>query len=54
VPDRLRELVRRFHPALKRKVRASLVTSDDLIELIAIGPRRSIDEETLRILRREQ
>ena len=44
VPLHLQELIRGLHPDLKRKVRG-------LIDLIAIGPRRIIYEETLRLLR---
>jgi len=86
VPTDVAELVRGFHPELKRKVRAGLdlIRSDPaagkplhdelaglqslrvgrvriiyravpgrVIELVAIGPRRTIYEETLRLLRRQ-
>jgi mRNA-degrading endonuclease RelE of RelBE toxin-antitoxin system len=84
-PERLEQLVRGFHPELKRKVRAGLdriradpaaskelrdelaglrslrvgrfrivyrVAPRRLIELVAVGPRRTIYEETLRLVRR--
>lgn len=84
-PERLEQLVRGFHPELKRKVRAGLdriradpaagkelrdelaglrslrvgrfrivyrVAPRRLIELVVVGPRRTIYEETLRLVRR--
>ena len=86
IPDRLAEMVRRLHPQLKRKVKASLkiilsnpdegkplkdelaglrsfqvgrfriiyrVRRDD-VEIVAIGPRERIYEETFLILKKEQ
>jgi mRNA interferase RelE/StbE len=87
VPKEIRELIRKMHPELKRKVRASLriimsgpgagralvdelsglrsfrvssfriiyrISDDERIELVAIGPRKRIYEETTRILRRKK
>jgi mRNA interferase RelE/StbE len=85
VPDEIAELVRRMHPDLKRKTRASMKTilhdpssgkalKDELaglrsfrvgtfrviyrvkrnvVEIVAIGPRKRIYEETYRLLKRE-
>jgi mRNA interferase RelE/StbE len=85
VPDEIAELVRRMHPDLKRKTRASMKTiladpstgkalKDELaglrsfragtfrviyrvkrnvVEIVAIGPRERIYEETYRLLKRE-
>ncbi len=83
VPREIRELIRKMHPDLKKKIRASLKilasepesgkslmeelsglrsfrvssfriiyrkTDGENIEIIAIGPRERIYEETLRIL----
>lgn len=44
--EEIRALIRRMHPGLKKKVGAAM-------ELVAIGPRRTIYEETLRLLRRD-
>jgi len=87
VPYEIRELIRKMHPDLKKKVRASLgiiisepgsgkALMDELlglrsfrvssfriiyridhaerIELVALGPRKRIYEETARILRRKK
>ena len=87
VPKEIGEFIRKMHPDLKRKVRASLkmimsepgsgkAPMDELsglrsfglssfpiifriaeagrIELVAIGPRKRIYEETMRILRRKK
>jgi mRNA interferase RelE/StbE len=87
VPIEIQRLIRKMHPDLKRKLRASLnliasdpssgkVLFDELeglrsfrvssfrviykiadpkrIEIIAIGPRRQIYEETVRILRKQR
>jgi len=87
VPIEIQRLIRKMHPDLKRKLRASLnliasdpssgkVLFDELeglrsfrvssfrviykmtdpkrIEIIAIGPRRRIYEETVRILRKQR
>jgi mRNA interferase RelE/StbE len=87
VPKEIQELVRKMHPDLKRKVRASLriilsepgsgktlmdelsgprsfrvrsfriiyrIANAERIELVAIGPRQRIYEETVRILRRKK
>jgi mRNA interferase RelE/StbE len=85
VPGEIAELVRRMHPDLKRKTRASMKTiladpssgkalKDELaglrsfrvgtfrviyrvmrnvVEIVAIGPRERIYEETYRLLKRE-
>ena len=87
VPDPLVAMVRRLHPDLKRKVRASLATisqnpragkslRDELeglrrfriarfriiyrildeertVEVVAIGPRKNIYEETYRLIDRD-
>jgi mRNA-degrading endonuclease RelE of RelBE toxin-antitoxin system len=85
VPDEIAELVRRMHPDLKRKTRASMKTiladpasgkalKDELaglrsfrvgtfrviyrvkrnvVEIVAIGSRERIYEETYRLLKRE-
>ena len=86
VPRDVRELIRRMHPSLKKKVKASLriilseptsgkALTDELsglrsfrissfriiyrvkerrqIELVAIGPRERIYEETFGIIRKE-
>ncbi|OGP79851.1 MAG: hypothetical protein A2Z40_00175 [Deltaproteobacteria bacterium RBG_19FT_COMBO_60_16] len=85
VPDEIAELVRRMHPDLKRKTRASMkaILADPLsgkalkdelvglrsfrvgtfriiyrimrsvVEIVAIGPRERIYEETYRLLKRE-
>ena len=87
VPVEIQRLIKKMHPDLKRKLRASLdliasdpnagkVLFDELeglrsfrvssfrviykmvdpkrIEIIAIGPRRRIYEETVRILRKQR
>jgi len=87
VPIEIQRLIRKMHPDLKRKLRASLnliasdpssgkVLFDELeglrsfrvssfrviykmtdpkrIEMIAIGPRKRIYEETVRILRKQR
>jgi mRNA interferase RelE/StbE len=87
VPIEIQRLIRKMHPDLRRKLRASLdlialdpssgkVLFDELeglrsfrvssfrviykiidpkrIEIIAIGPRRRIYEETVRILRKQR
>jgi mRNA interferase RelE/StbE len=87
VPIEIQRLIRKMHPDLKRKLRASLnliasdpssgkvlfdeleglrsfrvssfrviykITDPKRIEIIAIGPRRRIYEETVRILRRQR
>jgi len=87
VPIEIQRLIRKMHPDLKRKLRASLnliasdpssgkvlfdeleglrsfrvssfrviykITDPKRIEIIAIGPRRRIYEETVRILRKER
>jgi mRNA interferase RelE/StbE len=87
IPDEIAALVRGLHPALKRKVGASLqaildepgygkalreelaglrnlrvsrlrivyrVAQKEVIEIIAIGPRERIYEETFRIIRKER
>jgi mRNA interferase RelE/StbE len=85
VPDEIAELVRRMHPDLKRKTRASMKTifadplsgktlkeelaglrsfqvgtfrviyrvMRNIVEIVAIGPRERIYEETYRLLKRE-
>jgi mRNA interferase RelE/StbE len=85
VPDEIAELVRRMHPDLKRKTRASMKTiladpssgkalkdklaglrsfragtfrviyrvKRNVVEIVAIGPRERIYEETYRLLKRE-
>ena len=85
VPRDIQELIRKMHPDLKRKVRASLkivlsepqsgkllmdelsglrslrvssfriiyrIEDPDRIELVAIGPRERIYEETFRLIRK--
>jgi mRNA interferase RelE/StbE len=87
VPKEIQELIRKMHPDLKKKVRASLriimsepgsgkalmdelsglrsfrvssfriiyrIADAERIELVAIGPRKRIYEETTRILRRKK
>jgi len=87
VPKEIQELVRKMHPDLKKKVRASLeiimsepgsgkalmeelselrsfrvrsfrmiyrIADAERIELVALGPRKRIYEETVRILRRKK
>jgi mRNA interferase RelE/StbE len=87
VPIEIQRLIRKMHPDLKRKLRASLnliasdpssgkvlfdeleglrsfrvssfrviykITDPKRIEIIAIGPRRRIYEETVRILRKQR
>ncbi len=87
VPGHIRELIRRMHPSLKRKIRSCLkmILSDphsgkalmdelagvrsvrvgsfriiyrikdpEEIELVAIGPRERIYEETFRIIQKEE
>jgi mRNA interferase RelE/StbE len=87
VPIEIQRLIRKMHPDLKRKLRASLnliasdpssgkvlfdeleglrsfrvssfrviykITDPKQIEIIAIGPRRRIYEETVRILRKQR
>ncbi len=87
VPDDVAGLVRRMHPDLKKKIKASLqmilytpesgkalkdeleglrsfrvsrfrivykISSERLIEIIAIGPRERIYEETFLILKKER
>jgi len=87
VPIEIQRLIRKMHPDLKRKLRASLnliasdpssgkvlfdeleglrsfrvssfhviykITGPKRIEIIAIGPRRRIYEETVRILRKQR
>ena len=87
IPDHFVAMVRRFHPTLKRKVRASLATisrdphagkplgeeleglrslrvgrfriifrtldEERAVEIVAIGPRANIYEETLRLVTRD-
>lgn len=85
VPDEIAELVRRMHPDLRRKTRASMKTiladpssgkalkealaglrsfrvgtfrviyrvMRNVVEIVAIGPRERIYEETYRLLKRE-
>jgi mRNA interferase RelE/StbE len=85
VPKDLRELIRKMHPSLKKKVKASLkiilsepysgktlmdelsglrsfrissfriiyrIKEPEQIELVAIGPRERIYEETFRIIQK--
>ena len=87
VPIEIQRLIRKMHPDLKRKLRASLnliasdpssgkvlfdeleglrsfrvssfrviykITDPKRIEIIAIGPRKRIYEETVRILRKQR
>jgi len=87
VPDDVAELVRKMHPDLKKKIKASLqiilynpetgkalkgeleglrsfrvsrfrivyrISSEKLIEIIAIGPRERIYEKTFLILKKER
>jgi mRNA interferase RelE/StbE len=87
VPKKIQEFIRKMHPDLKKKVRASLgiimsepgsgkafmdelsglrsfrvssfriiyrIADIERIELVAIGPRKRIYEETRRILRRKK
>ncbi len=87
VPDDVAELVRKMHPDLKKKIKASLqiilsnpetgkalkdeleglrsfrvsrfrivyrISSERLIDIIAIGPRERIYEETFLILKKER
>ena len=87
VPDDVAGLVRKMHPDLKKKIKASLqiilynpetgkalkgeleglrsfrvsrfrivyrISSEKLIEIIAIGPRERIYEETFLILKKER
>jgi mRNA interferase RelE/StbE len=87
VPGEIRELIRKMHPSLKKKIKSSLkmVLSDpysgkalvdelaglrsfkvssfriiyrikdpEQIELVAIGPRERIYEETFRIIQKEE
>jgi mRNA interferase RelE/StbE len=87
VPKEIQEFIRKMHPDLKKKVRASLriimselgsgkplmdelsglrsfrvssfriiyrIADIERIELVAIGPRKRIYEETRRILRRKK
>jgi hypothetical protein len=46
VPAQIRNLIRRLHPQLKRKVRAAL--ADILAEIVAIGPRNTLYEDVFR------
>ena len=85
VPEDIRELIKKMHPSLKRKIKASLkmilsdphlgkalldelsglrsfrvgsfrivyrVKEPERIELIAIGPRERIYNETFRVIRK--
>jgi len=87
VPDDVARLIRKMHPDLKKKIKASLqiilynpetgkalkdelkglrsfrvsrfrivyrISSEKLIEIIAIGPREQIYEETFLILKKER
>ena len=87
VPDDVAELVRKMHPDLKKKIKASLqmilsnpesgkalkdeleglrsfrvsrfrivyrISSERLIDIIAIGPRERIYEKTFLILKKER
>ena len=87
VPKEIQQLIRKMHPDLKKKVRASLeiimsapgsgkalidelsglrsfrvrslriiyrIADTERIELVAIGPRKRIYEETIRIARRKK
>ena len=87
VPNNIAGLIRKMHPGLKRKIRASLgillsepssgkalkdelsglrsfrvssfriiyrIKDKERIELVAIGPRERIYEETFRLLQKEQ
>jgi mRNA interferase RelE/StbE len=87
VPREIQQLIRKMHPDLKKKVRASLgiimstpssgkalmdelsglrsfrvrsfriiyrIAGAERIELVAIGPRKRIYEETVRILQRKK
>jgi mRNA interferase RelE/StbE len=82
VPIKIQQLIRKIHPDLKRKLRASLdliasdpnsgkilfdeleglrsfrvihrITDPKRIKIIAIGLRRRINEETIRILRKQR
>ena len=87
LPDEIADLVRSFHPHLKRKVRASFkliledplsgkalkdellglrsfrvskfriiyrTTKQEVVEVIAVGPRKTIYEETLKLLLKEK
>jgi len=87
VPREVQELIKRMHPSLKKKVKASLkiilsepyagkalmeelsglrsfrissfriiyrVKEPELIELVALGPRERIYEETFRIVQKEE
>jgi mRNA interferase RelE/StbE len=87
VPKEIQQLIRKMHPGLKKKVRASLgiimsepgsgkalmdelsglrsfrvrsfriiyrIADAERIELVALGPRKRIYEETMRIARRKK
>jgi hypothetical protein len=55
VPTQIRNLIRRLHPQLKRKVRAALGRTRIIYrpsaggaEIVAIGPRKTIYEDAFR------
>jgi mRNA interferase RelE/StbE len=87
VPRRVKELIRKMHPDLKKRIRASLevilsepdsgkllveelsglrsfrvksfriiyrIKEPETIEIVAIGPRERIYEETFRLIRRDK
>ena len=60
VPLALADAIAGFHPELKRKVRAATdaIREDrvtrPVIEIVAVGERATIYQETLRLVRRER
>jgi mRNA interferase RelE/StbE len=87
VPKRVKELIRKMHPDLKKRIRASLgvilaepdsgkplveelsglrsfrvktfriiyrIQEPEIIEIVAIGPRERIYEETFRLIRKDR
>ena len=85
VPDHIVYFIRKSHPDIKKKIRASLeyiqkepesgkrlkdelkglksyrigrfrliyrISTDNLIEIVAIGPRKTIYEETIRMIKK--
>ena len=86
VPDHIVNLIRKSHPDIKKKIRASLeyiqkepesgkrlkeeleglmsyrigrfriiyrISANSIIEIVALGPRRTIYDETLRMLKKK-